>query len=135
MEEEKSPFTHPVGHKEEKIWGSWEILAQGPLYQIKLLIFKPGAEMSTQKHKHRSEHWSVVAGYGQAVIGGYCTALILGGSRWVEQGESHWILNIGYAPLVILETQYGVYLGDDDLIRISDANGRTLGEVDPSNES
>ena len=70
MGEEKSPFTHPVGHKEKKVWGSWEILAQGPLYQVKLLTFNPGAEMSLQTHKHRSEHWTVISGAGGALIGG-----------------------------------------------------------------
>ena len=130
-----SPFTHPVGHREEKVWGSWEILAQGDGYQIKRLVFKPGAEMSMQTHKYRAEHWTVISGTGAALIGGHLTPLLPAASRIVGAGEEHHIRNYEEIPLIILEIQYGSYLGDDDLIRISDANGRTLGEVDPSNDS
>ncbi len=134
-EEKSSPSTHPVGHKEEKVWGSWEILSRGEGYQIKLLTFNPGAEMSLQTHRHRSEMWTVVSGFGKAMIGMESPNLYSEEAWVVPQGVPHWIKNAYLEPLIILEIQFGAYLGEDDLIRISDANGRTLGEVDPSNES
>lgn len=140
MGEAKSPFTHPVGHKEEKVWGWWEILAQDPVYatfhsQVKLLHFNANAQMSLQLHRERAEVWTVIAGTGKAWVGDqHLIHLRPGVFVKVEKLQPHRIL-AEQVGLTLVEVQLGSYLGEDDLLRISDANGRTLGEVDPSNES
>ncbi|KKL80124.1 hypothetical protein LCGC14_2007870, partial [marine sediment metagenome] len=123
-EEKSSPFTHPVGHKEEKVWGSWEILAQGLGYQIKLLVFNPGAEMSLQLHRYREEFWTVIYGRGTAWIGDKHDISLspsLGSLYRVRKLQPHRIRVDGHSlkGLGILELQKGDYLGEDDLIRIS----------------
>ncbi|CAG0908399.1 unnamed protein product, partial [Cyprideis torosa] len=41
-------------------WGSYESLADDSRFQVKRIIVKPGAKLSSQKHFHRSEHRGVV---------------------------------------------------------------------------
>ena len=50
-------------------WGYFETLNIGPRFQVKLLHVKPGGKLSMQMHHHRSEHWIVVQGTAQVVIG------------------------------------------------------------------
>ena len=54
---------------DERPWGRFEILFKGPTFQIKLLTIHKDQAISLQYHKHRSEHWTVVQGVGQATIG------------------------------------------------------------------
>ncbi|MEO8529832.1 MAG: mannose-1-phosphate guanylyltransferase/mannose-6-phosphate isomerase, partial [Deltaproteobacteria bacterium] len=44
---------------EMKPWGGFEILASGLGYQVKRLTVEPGAKLSLQSHRFRSEHWVV----------------------------------------------------------------------------
>ena len=43
-------------------WGGYQTLEKGPGYQVKRLVVEPGHRFSLQKHRHRAEHWAVVAG-------------------------------------------------------------------------
>ncbi|HWM76479.1 MAG TPA: mannose-6-phosphate isomerase, partial [Methylomirabilota bacterium] len=45
----------------------------------------------------------------------------------VPRGAWHRIENPGRRPVVIIEVQHGPYLGEDDIIRISDDYGRSGG--------
>ncbi|MEW5894112.1 MAG: mannose-1-phosphate guanylyltransferase/mannose-6-phosphate isomerase [Pseudomonadota bacterium] len=51
----ETEFQHVV----HRPWGSFEGLAQGPRYQVKRILVKPGASISLQLHNHRAEHWVV----------------------------------------------------------------------------
>src|SRR3990172_1997877 len=52
-----------------KPWGSFSTLEEGPGYKIKRLVVQPGQRLSLQKHRHRAEHWVVVAGTATVVKG------------------------------------------------------------------
>ena len=52
--------------KDYRPWGSFEILSEGIGFKVKKISVKPGAALSLQSHKYRSEHWVVVK--GSAVI-------------------------------------------------------------------
>ena len=41
-------------------------------------------------------------------------------STYIPMGEVHRLENVGKIPLVMIEAQVGEYLGEDDIIRISD---------------
>ena len=43
--------------KDHRPWGWFESLALGKRFQVKRICVKPGAALSLQSHKHRSEHW------------------------------------------------------------------------------
>ena len=48
--------------KVKRFWGSYKVLDQGELWQVKELIFEAGKSLSDQRHFLRSEHWHVVSG-------------------------------------------------------------------------
>jgi mannose-1-phosphate guanylyltransferase len=43
-------------------WGTYTVLEEGPGFKIKRIEVAPGARLSLQSHKQRSEHWVVVRG-------------------------------------------------------------------------
>ena len=105
-------------------WGSYESLALDARFQIKRITVKPGAELSLQKHHHRSEHWVVVAGTAEVTVGEELRLLAENESVYIAIGEVHKLKNPGILPLVIVEVQSGSYLGEDDIIRIADVYKR-----------
>lgn len=45
-------------------------------------------------------------------------------STFIPIGTVHTLENPGKIPLEVIEIQSGVYLGDDDIVRLSDKYGR-----------
>jgi mannose-1-phosphate guanylyltransferase/mannose-6-phosphate isomerase len=101
-------------------WGSWTSLLKGSGYQIKLLEIKPGAKSSLQRHRHRSEHWIVVAGTALVNLDAEQVEVHVNESIYVPVGSVHRIENCGKVPLQVIEVQLGEYLGEDDIVRLED---------------
>lgn len=101
-------------------WGSYEALAKGKRFQVKRIIVRPGEELSLQKHYHRAEHWIVVAGSAEVILGNEKLFLTENQSTYIPVGEIHQLKNPGKIPLVVIEVQSGTYLGEDDIVRIVD---------------
>ncbi len=108
-------------------WGGYETIANGAGYQVKRLVVDPGHRISLQRHRHRAEHWTVVAGTARIVIGGRTRRLKPRGTVVVPRGAWHRIENPGRLRVVIIEVQHGSYLGEDDIIRRQDDYGRADG--------
>lgn len=101
-------------------WGSWTSLLSGPGFQIKLLELKPGGRPSLQRHRHRSEHWIVVAGTALVTRDGERIEVHVNESAYIPVGSEHRIENCGKVSLKVIEVQVGEYLGEDDIVRIAD---------------
>lgn len=101
-------------------WGTITILEEGPSYKINRIEVHPGKHISTQMHYHRSEHWVVVSGTAKVICDGKETTLIQKQSTYVPKGMRHRVENPGVIPLVMIEVQNGEYLGDDDIIRLTE---------------
>ena len=110
---------------ESRPWGSFSTLEEGPGYKVKRLVVRPGQRLSLQKHRRRAEHWIVVSGRATIVRGTH--ELTLGRKECVVIPRQAWhrIENHGRRPVVIIEVQHGLYLGEDDIIRKHDDYGRT----------
>ena len=54
--------------KDHRPWGWFESLALGERFQVKRIFLKPGAALSLQSHKCRSEHWIVVQGTAKSQL-------------------------------------------------------------------
>ena len=48
--------------EEQRPWGSFKVLHEGPGFKVKEIVVAPGGRLSLQSHRHRAEHWVVVAG-------------------------------------------------------------------------
>jgi mannose-1-phosphate guanylyltransferase len=105
-------------------WGKYDSVDQGKCYQVKRITVKPGAKLSTQMHHHRAEHWVVVAGTAKVTNGDATFLLSENESTFIPIGAIHSLENPGTMPLEIIEVQSGEYLGEDDIVRISDIYGR-----------
>lgn len=111
-------------------WGWYQSLELGPSHQVKRLEVKPGARLSLQSHRHRSEHWTVVAGTGEVTLGMDRASLATrtvatNESIYIPLGAIHRVANQGSEPLTIIEVQCGDYLGEDDIERYEDDYGRS----------
>ena len=105
-------------------WGTYTVLEEGPGFKIKRIVVKPGAALSLQVHQRRSEHWIVVSGAAQVTNGDRDLRLDTNESTFIQPGTPHRLGNTGEAELVMIEVQSGEYVGEDDIVRLTDIYGR-----------
>jgi mannose-1-phosphate guanylyltransferase/mannose-6-phosphate isomerase len=105
-------------------WGSYDSVDVGDGFQVKQLIVNPGAVLSLQSHKQRTEHWVVVSGVATITLDDDEFELGVNESTRIPVGAVHRIANKGDAAVRIIEVQCGEYLGEDDIERYEDEYGR-----------
>ena len=110
--------------KDHRPWGWFECLSLGEGYQVKKIFVKPGAALSLQSHKYRTEHWVIVKGLAKVTINEDVKLVTEGESLYVPLGALHRLENPGEIPTIIIETQIGTYLGEDDILRYNDNYSR-----------
>ena len=111
--------------KDHRPWGWFESLVLGSRFQVKRIFVKPGAALSLQSHKHRSEHWIVVEGTAKVTIEKNVNLVTEGQSIYVPLGAVHRLENPGKLPMVLIEVQIGTYLEEDDIVRYEDTYSRS----------
>ena len=111
--------------KEQRPWGSFQVLHEGPTFKVKEIIVTPGGRLSLQSHKHRAEHWVVVAGTAKVTVDDQILLLEPNQSVHIPLGARHRMENPGAVPMHLIEVQCGDYLGEDDIIRYEDVYGRS----------
>jgi mannose-6-phosphate isomerase-like protein (cupin superfamily) len=109
---------------DERPWGRWEMLAQGPGYKVKRITVLPDRRLSYQKHSKRREIWTVAMGRGKVTLDGSSVEIGPGGTIDIPVGGAHRVANEGIHSLVLIEVQLGPYLGEDDILRLEDDYGR-----------
>jgi len=105
-------------------WGYYQAIDNGSRYQVKRIVVKPNAMLSLQKHSHRSEHWVVVRGTAEVTMGSEILTVHENESTYIPIGSVHRLANPGKIPLELIEVQVGSYLGEDDIVRLTDQYGR-----------
>lgn len=109
---------------ETRPWGSFSSLNKGENHQVKTISVTPGGQLSLQYHFHRAEHWIVVAGTPTVTVGEEVMQLAPCQQVFIPQGAIHRLENHTEDEVQIIEVQYGSYLGEDDIVRVSDVYGR-----------
>jgi mannose-1-phosphate guanylyltransferase len=113
--------TLPKNHAmEERPWGRFMVLEEGPCFKVKKIEVFPGMRLSLQKHRFRNEHWVGVQGEGIVTLGEQEIPISPNERIYIPQGEVHRVKNSGDQDLVFIEVQYGEYTGEDDIIRLQD---------------
>ena len=105
-------------------WGTYTTLKSGSGYQVKRIMVGVGHKLSLQYHHHRNEHWVVTQGTALVQVGDNEFQSGAGTYHHIPQGEKHRLSNIGDDTLVLIEVQYGDYLGEDDIVRLADVYNR-----------
>jgi mannose-6-phosphate isomerase len=114
----------------QRPWGTYQVVAVGPGWQVKVLRVAPGARLSLQSHARRAERWTVVSGAADVVLGaGEATGLGAGATVAVPVKLPHRLCNRDpEEPLDVVEVQLGGYLAEDDEVRLEDDYGRLCGD-------
>ena len=115
-----------TAHSEEhRPWGRFKVLHEGTTFKVKEIVVTPGGRLSLQSHRHRAEHWVVVAGRAQVTVDDEVSVLEPNQSVHIPLGAKHRMENPGDVPMHLIEVQCGSYLGEDDIIRYEDVYGRS----------
>ncbi len=113
--------------RDHRPWGWFETLALADRFQVKRIVVKPGAALSLQSHVHRAEHWIVVSGTAKVTVNDEVRLVTENQSVYIPLGAIHRMENPGRVPMVLIEVQTGVYLGEDDIVRYEDVYARGQG--------
>jgi mannose-1-phosphate guanylyltransferase/mannose-6-phosphate isomerase len=105
-------------------WGSYTILEDAEDCKVKRLVVKPGGVLSLQRHRHRSEHWTVIAGTARVRVGDEEADYGPNDAIEIPVGSLHRLENPGSEDVHIIEVQTGSYFGEDDIERLEDIYGR-----------
>ena len=117
----KDNRSEPNNHRKVyRPWGYYDSIDTGKGFQVKRIFVNPGAKLSLQKHKKRSEHWVIVKGIALITCGKKVFQLNENQSTYIPKEEIHRLENKSDSPLEIIEIQTGDYLGEDDIIRLED---------------
>jgi mannose-6-phosphate isomerase-like protein (cupin superfamily) len=108
----------------ETPWGRWSVLETGDNFKVKLLEVEPGQRFSYQTHQRREEYWVILQGLAQVTLGDRTSMLSRSATVAVGRTIPHRVKNAGLVLLLILETQFGDYLGEDDIVRLDDDYSR-----------
>lgn len=109
----------------QRPWGWFETLADGESYRVKRLLVLAHQRISLQRHRHRCEHWVVVAGNGRLELEGESIPARPGVTLFIPVGAMHR-LTAGSSDLVLIEVQRGDRLEESDIERWQDDYGRAV---------
>lgn len=123
LDSKKSPLIE-IHNQAFRPWGSYTVLQENSTYKLKSIVVKPKHRLSLQKHYHRNEHWIVVSGSALVQIDDKEIFLSPNQSTYIPMGHAHRLTNPGTIDLIMIEVQVGEYLGEDDIVRLSDDYAR-----------
>jgi len=117
-------YESEIHRKVYRPWGWYDSIDISDNYQVKKLHVNPGSKLSLQKHQQRNEYWVVVKGIANVTNGEDNLTLKKGDSTSIPSGTVHSLENNTDEVLEVVEVQSGVYLGEDDIVRLEDRYGR-----------
>ena len=112
------------GEHDRRPWGDWTVLDAAEGYAVKRIRVIPGGVLSLQRHRHRAEVWTIVAGTAEVTLDGRIFPAASGESVRIATGAVHRVANRGTADMVFIEVQTGPILSEDDIERLEDQYGR-----------
>jgi len=124
MSKTRDIVRYAVGDSEDRPWGRWQVVDAGDTFITKRVEVKAGHRLSLQLHQHRSEHWVIVAGAGEATVDDRKIKVAPGDYVVIPCGAVHRIENPGTEPLIFVEVQYGGVLDENDITRLQDDYAR-----------
>lgn len=98
-------------------WGHEKKLGEGNGYKMKKLVVRPGEEITTRMHYHRSVHWVVTKGTAEVTIDNKMQMVHDNESLYIPKTTAYSLKNPGKISLVLIEVENGDYLEDDDIIK------------------
>lgn len=110
--------------KTKRAWGYYRVLHEsGKEVKVKELTVEPGAKLSMQRHKERSEHWFVDSGVATVYTLNSSSDVELYGvytrhqNLHIPVGTWHQLANEHDEPLKLVEIQHGTNCVEEDIER------------------
>lgn len=110
---------HPVIHRP---WGWFQTLEVGPRFKVRRVVVYPQGQQSMMLHHHRAEHWIIVKGTAEIIIGDKPQIVAENESVYIPLGHPHRLRNPGLIDLEIVEVQTGSYLDEHDIVRLEEGD-------------
>ena len=107
-------------YKEERPWGTFEVLYEEEGLKVKRIVVNPGMRLSLQSHRQREENWLVLQGKALVVLDNKHIYLSPHQVVHIPRNARHRVQNSASENLVFIEVQQGSYLGEDDIVRYED---------------
>ena len=111
-------------------WGWYLTLYNTPTTKTKVITVNPGESLSTQYHNYRDEHWVIISGNGEVLVGQEASRVVSGSKIYIPNGTIH---NASCSiennvPLVFIEvaisTEKDKEVDEEDIARLEDKYGR-----------
>ncbi len=115
---------YAAGQSDSRPWGEWAVIDAGPGFAVKRIRVTPGGILSLQRHQHRAEIWTVVAGTARVTRNDQTFDVGEGDSVAIGRGDIHRVQNPGAHDMVFIEVQTGAVLRESDIERLEDSYGR-----------
>jgi mannose-6-phosphate isomerase-like protein (cupin superfamily) len=110
---------------ENRPWGSFTVIEEGPYHKLKKIVVKPEQKLSYQSHAKRKEVWTITSGFAIVTLNDEKIHLMFGQHIVIPVGAKHRIENATKTfDLEFIEVQQGDYFGEDDIVRYQDDYGR-----------
>ena len=106
----------------ERTWGYYRVLYKGEGFKVKELVINPRSSLSMQRHKHRSETWSLVSGYAKVNVDGKEHILTNDNTIHIPVNSWHKGFNDSNTSAHIIE----VWKGESKLLSEEDIERRRL---------
>src|SRR3546814_17612555 len=107
---------YDIGDHEDRPWGAWRVVDAAASFITKRVEVKPGHRLSLQFHRHRSEHWVIVAGNGEATVDETIAQLKTGDTVIIPCGAKQRIRQTGGGLLVFVEAPFGASLEEREMV-------------------
>lgn len=105
-------------------WGYENVIWREEGITVKIITVHKGQRLSQQYHWKRDERWVVLAGEGLIEVGGEKIAAKPGVSVEVKRGTVHRLGASKYKDIRVLETSFGEFDQEGDIVRLEDDYGR-----------
>jgi mannose-6-phosphate isomerase-like protein (cupin superfamily) len=115
-------FHSPICHRP---WGTETLLQQSKQSQVYKIELHPGASIAEHFHTHRKENWQILSGLGTATISDVTHQIATGWTYSIDKNTLHSCTSSKNHPLVLLETRFGEFLNENDLVHTQVKNGRS----------
>ncbi|MBR2136838.1 MAG: phosphomannose isomerase type II C-terminal cupin domain [Alphaproteobacteria bacterium] len=112
------------GQKDNRPWGTWEVIDCGEGFCVKHILVNPDGILSLQLHHHRAEHWIIVKGTATVTLGENILTKHAGENIYIPVETKHRIQNTTREPMEFIEVQVGQNLDENDIVRYEDVYGR-----------
>jgi mannose-6-phosphate isomerase-like protein (cupin superfamily) len=115
---------YQLNEKDNRPWGSWEVITVGNKYIVKKIIVNPHSALSLQMHHHREEHWVFTLGKAMVTVGDERKELVSGQTAFIQKETKHRVENTTDEPVEFIEIQLGDTLDENDIVRFEDRYNR-----------